>query len=615
MATVSTDKILDLLRRSGLVEEERLMPFLDDLAERSGRSLPETPEQFADALVEAGLVTRWQADMLLSGKHKGFFLGKYKLLRHIGKGGMSTVYLAEHLLMRRRVAIKVLPKNRVDDSSYLGRFYQEARAAAQLDDKNIVRAYDVDNDHGTHFLVMEYVNGSDLHALVVQNGPLDYEEAANYVLQAARGLAHAHEMGLVHRDIKPANLLVDKKKTVKVLDMGLAKFQESVEPSLTLTHDEHVLGTADYLAPEQALNSHMADARSDIYSLGCTMYFLLTGHPPFNEGSIRERLLKHQLETPPSIYKDRPDASPSLVNICNRMMSKKPENRYQTAEDVSEVLTEWLKERGYEDIADSGDRLKRPDGLSSGEYPIGRLQRPPLTTAPSSETFSASNDGTATMRGSTGIGDEDLGFAPIEEEPEAEVEADASDALSGENLGTDSPSAGDSTSKPPSSVISTSLIEEELEEIPIPAPPSGGVAPEAAGTALRSAVSRSGPQRKAIGQGQRSDSQLLIWSLVAVGVVIMSLLLYAIFSKNNGSSRRSSPARNPLKSRPPAESTEEVESGSPEDSDPNLPDPNPPEDSAASTSPATPEPTHEPDSSQSAEPDRTAVESGAGDNR
>jgi serine/threonine protein kinase len=356
---------LDLVRRSQLVEDDQLTRFLGTLTGPGGQ-LPEENEQLAAAMVSAGLLTDWQADKLLAGKHKGFMLGKYKLLRHLGKGGMSQVYLAEHVLMRRKVAIKVLPSNRVEDSTYLERFRIEARAAAKLDDPNIVRVYDIDNDGKTHYIVMEYVDGLDLHQLVKEKGPLPYEQAADFIAQVARGLAHAHEMGLVHRDIKPANCMVTKNDVVKLLDMGLARLIDD-EASLTLENNENVLGTADYLAPEQALNSHKADTRADIYSLGCTFYFLLTGHPPFPEGAISERLLKHQMEQAPSIFKDRPDAPHVLVNICNRMMAKKPEDRYQTAGEITDRLAEWLGDRGIT----VGETSKRSSTAGSGSGGLG----------------------------------------------------------------------------------------------------------------------------------------------------------------------------------------------------------------------------------------------------
>ncbi len=358
---MTANDFLDLLRRSQLVEEDQLTKFLGALAARNGHRLPEDGERLAGFMVEAGMLTEWQSEKLLAGKHKGFMLGKYKLLRHIGKGGMSQVYLAEHTLMKRKVAIKVLPANRVEDSTYLERFRTEARAAAKLDDPNIVRAYDIDNDGKTHYIVMEFVDGPDLHIYVRENGPLPFEKAADYVAQVARGLAHAHDMGLVHRDIKPANCLVDKHEVVKLLDMGLARLIDD-EASLTLENNENVLGTADYLAPEQALNSHKADARADIYSLGCTLYYLITGHPPFPDGTISERLLKHQVEQAPSIFKDRPDAPSVLVNICNRMMAKRVDERYQTAGEVAERLAEWLADRGLS----VGDSAKRKDGGGSG---------------------------------------------------------------------------------------------------------------------------------------------------------------------------------------------------------------------------------------------------------
>ncbi len=341
MATISVEKFLELVQRSNLVTDDELVKALATIKQDAAPDQMASSDFFAEKLVSSGLITRWQADKLLDGKHRGFFLGKHKLLGHLGTGGMSSVYLAEHVKMHRRVAIKVLPPSRVDDSSYLARFYLEARAAAALDHPNIVRAYDIDNDDKNHYLVMEYVEGRDLQHIVKQDGPLDYELAANYIAQAADGLEHAHEEGFVHRDIKPANLLVDPKGVLKVLDMGLAKFTDEKLASLTIAHDENVLGTADYLAPEQAIDSHKVDARADIYSLGCTLYFLLTGHPPFPEGTLPQRLMMHQSKQPPSIQVDRPDAPQILMDICMRMMAKSPADRFQTAADVSEALRSW----------------------------------------------------------------------------------------------------------------------------------------------------------------------------------------------------------------------------------------------------------------------------------
>ncbi|OHB79407.1 MAG: hypothetical protein A2V98_13145, partial [Planctomycetes bacterium RBG_16_64_12] len=361
MARRTVDNFLDLVRRSGLVERDQLERVLLHLKKEADRKPITDPDYVALRLVEAGLLSRWQCEKLLEGRHKGFFLGKYKLLDHLGTGGMSSVYLAEHLLMQRRVAIKVLPRARLEDSSYLARFHREAQAAAALDHRNIVRAYDVDNDGDVHYLVMEYVEGRDLLALVKEDGPLDYPVAADYIRQAAEGIAHAHQAGLIHRDIKPANLLVDRTGVVKLLDLGLARFTGEDLASLTVANDENVLGTADYLAPEQALDSHGVDARADIYSLGCAFYYLLTGHPPFPTGTLPQRLMMHQRDPPPSIYDDRPDAPEDLVEICLQMMAKKPDDRPQSASEVAELLAGWLAAHGR--AFDSGS----PSGGSSGK--------------------------------------------------------------------------------------------------------------------------------------------------------------------------------------------------------------------------------------------------------
>jgi len=349
MAKVSVEKFLDLLKRSGLIENlDQIPQAVSALESRSGGLLPGDAKTVANFFVEETLITDWQSEKLLEGRYKGFFLGKYKLLGHLGTGGMSSVYLADHVLMQRRVAIKVLPAKRVNDSSYLARFHQEAQAAARLDHRNIVRAYDVDNDKDQHYLVMEFVDGKDLQQMVKASGPLDYNTVGNFIAQAAEGLNHAHAAGLIHRDVKPANLLVDEDGLVKILDMGLARFADNDddEASLTVAHEENVLGTADYLAPEQAINSHTVDGRADLYSLGCTMYFLLTGHPPFPEGTLSQRLLAHQNQEPASILVERPDAPRDLVAICEQMMSKKADERQQSATEVAQQLATWLADRG-----------------------------------------------------------------------------------------------------------------------------------------------------------------------------------------------------------------------------------------------------------------------------
>ena len=456
MSKAVAESFLDLVRKSRLVEADQLDKFLTQYRQDHGDQLPERQEALAEALIEAGLITDWQSEKLLAGKHKGFILGKYKLLRHLGKGGMSQVYLAEHLMMRARRAIKVLPQNRVEDSTYLERFRIEARAAAKLDDPNIVRAYDIDqsSDGKTHYLVMEYVDGKDLHVLVKENGPLKYELAADYIAQVARGLAHAHEMGLVHRDIKPANCLVDNNQTVKLLDMGLARLVDD-EASLTLENNENVLGTADYLAPEQALNSHQADSRADIYSLGCTLYFLLTGHPPFPEGAISERLLKHQVESAPSILKDRPDAPPTLIHICECMMAKRPEDRYQSATEVADRLSEWLEDRGI-DVGDSGKKSGSDSGFGSGILRRFAASLPPSDSGSAVGSKNSPIAPVATAPAASQV-DEEIGLAPLEEE-QTDHDEDQSNKLAA--------STDDLTSATFETVAERprrSLVEEALE--------------------------------------------------------------------------------------------------------------------------------------------------------
>ncbi len=339
-APTTADELLDFIQKSGLVEEARLCGHVQKLRETS--SLPTDPTKLAQLLVRDAILTYFQAEQLLQGKYKRFSLGKYKVLEKLGAGGMGTVFLCEHKLMRRRVAVKVLPIPKAEDRATLDRFYREGRAIAAVDHPNIVRAYDIDQDDNLHFLVMEWVDGINLQDLVKKFGPLDITRACHYIYGAAVGLQHAHEIGLIHRDIKPGNILVDRSGVVKVLDLGLARLTNDVDDNLTRQNDENVLGTADYLAPEQAMDSHTVDIRADIYSLGATLYFLLTNSVLFPEGSVAQKLIWHQNRQPRPVKSLRSDVPNELAAILDRMTAKDPAKRYQTPAEVMAALAVWV---------------------------------------------------------------------------------------------------------------------------------------------------------------------------------------------------------------------------------------------------------------------------------
>jgi serine/threonine protein kinase len=337
-APASVEEFLTVVRRSGLVAADRL-------SVESGR-LADAPsaEHAAAALVRAGLLTRFQAKQLKHGRYKRFEIaGKYRLLELLGVGGMGAVYLCEHQMMKRLVAVKVLPVEKLKDPSALLRFYREARAVAALDHPNIVRAYDIDKFDSLHFLVMEYVDGASVQEIVARHGPMTPARAAQYAYQSAHGLQHAYELGMVHRDIKPGNLLLDRSGVVKILDMGLARFFDQTSDNLTERFDANcVLGTADYLAPEQAV-SNVVDIRADIYALGGTVYFMLTGKSPFPDGTVAQKLVAHQTKAPKPVREFRTDVPPALQAILDRMLMKDPAARFQTPADLADALAPWAE--------------------------------------------------------------------------------------------------------------------------------------------------------------------------------------------------------------------------------------------------------------------------------
>ena len=339
----SADDLIQLMQKSGLVDDRKLATF-QQTHEADGL-LHLEPKKVVAAMVREGLITYFQGEQYLLGKWRGFTLGKYKLLERIGVGGMGQVFLCEHSFMRKRMAVKVLPPTKAEDPVSLGRFYREARVAAGLEHPNIVRTYDIDQDGPLHFLVMEYMDGTSLLEIVKRFGPLNILRACHYVRQACRGLQYAHTRGMIHRDVKPGNIMVDRQGVAKLLDMGLARFYQDEQDQLTLKYDDkNVLGTADYVAPEQTRDSRNIDIRADIYGMGATFYYVLTGQPPFPEATVAEKLLAHQSKKAKPIRELRTDVPQGIARIVEKMMAKDPKDRYQTPQDVVDALAVWTEQ-------------------------------------------------------------------------------------------------------------------------------------------------------------------------------------------------------------------------------------------------------------------------------
>jgi serine/threonine protein kinase len=309
-------------------------------------------------------------------------LPDFEILGELGRGGMGIVYKARQISAERTVALKVILKDRLQHEEAVRRFRREAQAASRLNHPNIVRVYDSDHTGSTHYLVMEYVDGMTLERLVEEWGPLSVERACDFMRQAAQGLQHAHEMALVHRDIKPSNLMVTPSPNpatdgrapgrrlgyrIKILDMGVARVlqlagQTPGESLSTLTQGGAVIGTADYIAPEQLEDPHGADIRADLYSLGCTFYFLLTGQVPFPGGSLISKLDKQRWQTPTSIHQLRDDVSPAVAALVQKLMAKSPADRFQTPGELLRPLEE-LARSGYASSGSAPPSLKERQRL------------------------------------------------------------------------------------------------------------------------------------------------------------------------------------------------------------------------------------------------------------
>ncbi|MBX3434048.1 MAG: serine/threonine protein kinase [Pirellulales bacterium] len=329
---------------SGLLTQEQIDRAWDALVAGSAegdRCLNDvTDELLAEHLVALGFVNRWQAEQLRQGRTK-FTLGPYRIFDAIGRGGMGYVFKGEHQLLGRIEAIKVLPRSQMTPMS-IASFCREIRAQAQLDHPNLVRLSFADRDGETYYLVTEYVPGSDLRRLVRHHGPLDDEQAAWVIAQAAEALAYAHERGLVHRDVKPGNLLVTPEGRTKLTDLGLAAFANDAEPA-PAAERSNIVGTPDFLAPECVLSPQAVRPASDVYSLGCTLYYAVTGKVPFPGGRTSEKLRRHVEELPITPRRFNSAVHDDLMDLIAAMTRKRPEDRIATAAEVVERLRPWTE--------------------------------------------------------------------------------------------------------------------------------------------------------------------------------------------------------------------------------------------------------------------------------
>ena len=331
---IAIETFMSQLSDSGILSDQKLR------AATHKKSEHQDGESLAREMIKSGQLTKYQAEQILGGKGKNLCMGQYILLEKLGAGGMGQVYKAYHPGMERVVAIKViLAKGKIDEES-VRRFEREVKAAAKLSHPNIITVYDAGNANGRHFMVMELVKGKDLNVIVQQRGGLGVAETINYIKQVARGLAFAHENGVIHRDIKPANLFLDIKGNVKILDMGLAKIsnKENEETLSMLTGTTAIMGTVDFMSPEQGTSSRDVDGRSDIYSLGATLFYLLTKKVMYEGDTAFAKVIAHSESPIPSLKAIRPNVSDNLDLIYTKMVAKQVEDRYQNMLELIQEL-------------------------------------------------------------------------------------------------------------------------------------------------------------------------------------------------------------------------------------------------------------------------------------
>jgi serine/threonine-protein kinase len=391
MQLESAQDLIDALRVSGLFTPEQFAPILREVAPLSGNVAAVVRH-----LLAADRVSAYQLKKVLIGRSAELLLGPYVITDKLGSGGMGKVYRARIGADGRTVALKVVRPTLVQNPTVRGRYAREVQTARALNHPNIVGIIDAGEADGRVYMAMEFVDGVDLARLMREFGVLAVEEACEYVRQAALGLQHAHDRGIVHRDVKPSNLVVAGERhlpqatepaVVKLLDLGLARAidpDEMVAPDLT--RDHAVVGTPDYMAPEQAKSSRHVDARADLYGLGCALYFLLTGRVPFPYASAIEKILAHQTEPPPPLQALRPEVPAAVAAVVSRLMAKRPDDRFQSAAELAAVL---LPHARYPHGAPPVPVVRRSDADVSAPADADRSPAAHSTSAPAGAPLSA----------------------------------------------------------------------------------------------------------------------------------------------------------------------------------------------------------------------------------
>ncbi|MFK7817510.1 MAG: protein kinase [Planctomycetaceae bacterium] len=338
-----TNKLLELLERSKLLTAAQV----DQAVRQFDLDSCESAKEAASILIKERIITPFQADRLLEGRYRGFVIDRYRVREILGVGGMGSIYIAEDTEEKRKVALKILATEHALDAGMLARLKLEARAGMLLNHPNVVRTYRLDSTGAVTFMVMELVRGVSLHELIAINGPVAQNMASSIIHQTALGLHEAHEHGIIHRDVKPANFLISQDGTAKILDFGLALVEDDAadEFSLAMIFGHDCLGTPDFISPEQSLNSGKVNRTTDVYSLGCTMYLALTGKLPFPQKTTNEKLEAHRTVPAKSLLEHNPNLHPQLVAIVEKMMAKKPRDRYQTCVEVAEALEPFAAKR------------------------------------------------------------------------------------------------------------------------------------------------------------------------------------------------------------------------------------------------------------------------------